>query len=176
MHLITEDYLKLNKKLHEDNPNYGTSGTAYVDAVLKIAMELKTQDILDYGCGKSTLALNLPFSIKQYDPAIPKYADMPRPADIVVCTDVLEHIEPVCLDNVLDHLRDLTIKACFVSGCTVPAKKTLADGRNAHLIVKSARWWIDQLWDRFELIDFTQFQTHFSATLYKREAISRAAS
>jgi hypothetical protein len=176
MQLITDDYLKLNSQLHIDNPNYGVTGKCYLEPVMELAIELKTQDILDYGCGKSTLALNLPFAIKQYDPAIPKYAAPPREADIVVCTDVLEHIEPACLDTVLDHIHSLTRKAVFFSGCTVPAKKTLADGRNAHLIVKSARWWLDQLWDRFELISFNRFQNNFTAILYKREALSQPTS
>lgn len=176
MQLISEEYLKLNSKLHHDNPNYGTSGNAYVDKIIQLAMELKTQDILDYGCGKSTLALNLPFTINQYDPAIPKFANPPRDADIVVCTDVIEHIEPIYLDNVLDHIQALTRKACFITGCTVPAKKTLDDGRNAHLIVKHARWWLDQLWVRFEVVEFMQYQNNFYAVLYKRDAISPAAS
>lgn len=170
MQFITDSYLELNKKLHESNPNFGTSGKKYIEDVMRLAASLKTEDILDYGCGKSTLSLNLPFSIKQYDPAIPKYSSAPRPADIVVCTDVIEHIEPVYIENVLDHLESLTRVACFLTGATRPAQKTLADGRNAHLIVKSSRWWIDQLWDRFELMTFTQYEGGFKAILAKRKA------
>jgi len=170
MQLITEEYLKLNSQLHEQNPNYGTQGVKYLDDIINLAKMLQTQDILDYGCGKSTLALNLPFAIKQYDPAIPKYAAPPKEADIVVCTDVVEHIEPWCLDDVLDHMQALTRRACFISGCMVPAKKTLPDGRNAHLIQKPARWWMDKLWDRFEVLSFSQVGTNFNAVLLKRNA------
>lgn len=170
MQLITDNYLDLNKQLHDSNPNFGTSGRKYVDDVLKLSMSVNTQDILDYGCGKSTLALNLPFSIKQYDPAILKYSEPPKKADIVVCTDVIEHIEPILLDNVLDHIESLTKVVCLITGATRPAKKTLADGRNAHLIVKPARWWIDQLWDRFELLNFHQSDGLFKAILLKRKS------
>lgn len=170
MQLITDTYLDLNRKLHESNPNFGTSGQKYVSEVIELVTMVDTQDILDYGCGKSTLAMNLPFSIKQYDPAVPKYAAQPKEADIVVCTDVVEHIEPVYIDNVLDHLQLLTRKACFIAGSTVPARKTLEDGRNAHLIIKPARWWVNQLWDRFEVIRFTQSKSGFTAVLVKRTA------
>ena len=45
--------------------------------------------------------LRLTFEIKEYDPAIPGKDSLPEPADIVVCSDVLEHIEPNYLLNVL---------------------------------------------------------------------------
>ncbi len=170
MQLITEQYLELNKKLHEENPAYGTQGKCYIDDVIKLASMFRTQDILDYGCGKSTLSLNLPFRINQYDPAIPKYANPPREADIVVCTDVIEHIEPWCLEEVLNDIERLTRKACFISGSIVAAKKFLPDGRNAHLIQKPARWWMNQLWDLFEVMEFTQFANNFTTVLLKRNA------
>ena len=99
MQLISDQYLELNKQLHEENKFYGTQGQKYLDEVIKLAKLFNTQDILDYGCGKSTLANNLPFTIQQYDPAITKYSCPPREADIVVCTDVIEHIEPWCLEG-----------------------------------------------------------------------------
>lgn len=102
-------------------------------------------DILDYGCGKSTLQQQLPFKIQQYDPAVPKYSTLPDPADIVVCTDVLEHIEPDNLGNVLLHIHSLAKKAAFLVIATRPAKKILEDGRNAHLIVKDMVWWLGAL-------------------------------
>lgn len=156
MQLITDQYCSLNKDLHESHPNYGISGQKHIASVIDLSQTFQTQDILDYGCGKSTLALNLPFTINQYDPAIPKYSELPKPADIVVCTDVLEHIEPYCIEDVLNHLASLTKKVCFAVISTRPASKHLPDGRNAHLIQKNARWWLDRLWDRFEIFNFNQ--------------------
>jgi hypothetical protein len=154
MQLISDEYRKLNEGLHETNKKYGVSGAVYLQHIVNLVKAYQTQDILDYGCGKSTLANNLPFIIKQYDPAVPKYSEMPKPAHIVVCTDVLEHIEPECLDNVLDHIRDLTRKVAFLVIATRHAQKTLADGRNAHLIVKPARWWLAKLYERFDIRSF----------------------
>lgn len=107
----------------------------------------QTTDILDYGCGKRTLEEALGFPIANYDPAIPGLDEAPQPADIVSCTDVLEHIEPDCLPAVLSDIRRVTKRAVFLTIATRPAKKFLADGRNAHLIQQPARWWVEQLWE-----------------------------
>ena len=145
MQVITEEYKKLNMALHEVNAEYGKSGKLSADPVLHLAKALHTYDILDYGCGKSTLQMNRPFKINQYDPAVKKYEALPNPADIVVCTDVLEHIEPECLEQVMRHLFELTKKVGFFKIATRPAKKILADGRNAHLIVRPMLWWLKLL-------------------------------
>lgn len=168
MQLISEDYRKLNTDLHESNPGYGANAYRHIESVMMLTKIFESEDILDYGCGKSSLAINLPFPIKQYDPAVPKYSTLPKPADIVTCTDVLEHIEPYYLEDVLDHLQQLTRRACFVVVSTVAARKTLADGRNAHLIQKPAKWWMDRLWDRFELANFELFNNEFRAVLLSK--------
>lgn len=144
--LITEEYKKLNSELHETNEFYGTSGAKYAPVVFDLASKLQTLDVLDYGCGKRTLEKNLiNFQVKNYDPAIPEFSAMPEPADIVVCTDVMEHIEPDCLDAVLTHIKDLTKKIAFISVATRPARKTLSDGRNAHLIIQEGDWWFAKM-------------------------------
>lgn len=158
---ISDSYRSLNEKLHASNENYGKSGHKHVGHVMDMAVAMKTRDILDYGCGKSTLAMNLPFKIHQYDPAIPVFSDRPAAADIVVCTDVLEHIEPDMLDNVLTDLRALTKKAIFLNIATRPAKKILEDGRNAHLIQEDYKWWLVKLWDKFDIIRFESFGGEF---------------
>ncbi|MGB5630948.1 MAG: hypothetical protein WBM57_16390 [Woeseiaceae bacterium] len=89
--------------------------------------------------------------VQCYDPGVPEYSDPPSPAEMVVCIDVLEHIEPEMLDNVLDHLEELTEKFLFATVHTGPAGKILPDGRNAHLIQKPPTWWLPKFMDRFEL-------------------------
>lgn len=73
---------------------------------------------------------------------------------MVACIDVLEHIEPDYLEDVLDHLESLTEVILFCSIHTGPAGKTLDDGRNAHLIQQPYTWWLPKLWDRFEVQSF----------------------
>lgn len=149
--LITEEYRELNAQLHKRNKHYGTSGREFAPQIRDLAEALKTTDILDYGCGKGTLAMNLPYEIHQYDPAIPEHTTPPEPADMVVCTDTLEHIEPDCLEEVLDDLQRLTKLVLFCTVATIPAMKHLPDGRNAHLTVQPDTWWLPKLMARFKL-------------------------
>lgn len=152
MQVITDEYRKLNETLHNTNPVYGMSGHLYSDDVLKLCIKMETQDVLDYGCGKNSLANSLPFVINKYDPAIRMFHVEPNPADIVVCTDVMEHIEPELLDNVISHIQKLTKKVAYLVIATRPAHKTLEDGRNAHLIVEEAIWWANKLSEKFHVM------------------------
>ena len=143
--LISAEYKALNSQLHKDNIFYGVGGRKYKDTVLKISEKMGTTSILDYGCGKGYLAKELPFPIWEYDPGIPGKDDAPRPADIVVCTDVLEHIEPDNLLAVLSDLKRVVRKVGYFVIHTGPAQKTLPDGRNTHLIQQGKQWWKNRL-------------------------------
>lgn len=149
--LISPEYRDLNYRLHRENLAYGVGAGKYADMVLKLADSIGTKSILDYGCGKGYLAKEIPFPIWEYDPCIPGKDQSPRPAELVVCIDVLEHIEPEKLIYVLDDLKRCTKKLAFFIIDTVPAIKTLADGRNTHLIQEGKDWWEDKLKSFFEV-------------------------
>jgi len=154
--MISEAYLEQQKKLHATG-NYGVSGNKYAAIVADIANQLQTTDVLDYGCGQRRLESALGWLIRNYDPAIPEFSDKPQyGADVVACTDVLEHIEPDQLDAVLDDLKRLTKQAGIFVIATGPAKKFLDDGRNAHLIQEGAKWWLPKIMERFDLVKFTR--------------------
>ena len=169
MQLVSEEYRRLNAEMHETIPDYGVQGKEWIPTLNDLVKVFNTTDVLDYGCGKGTLSMHLPFTIQQYDPAIPRWSDLPRPADIVMCTDVLEHIEPELIGNVLDHLRDLTKVVLFTTICTELAKKKLPDGRNAHLIVEPPRWWFSAMEDRFEIVNYTRMVNHAMITAIPRK-------
>ena len=165
--LITPEYRQLNRGLHRRRPDYGTSGHRWARTALSLALAYKARDILDYGCGKQTLAEALKDTdygatarartgkdLRGYDPALEGLDASPDPADIVVCGDVLEHVEPECLDAVLDDLRRVTRKAALLVVATRPAEKTLEDGRNAHLTVEPAEWWLPRITRRFTLVRY----------------------
>lgn len=65
------------------------------------------------------------------------------------CGDVLEHIEPDCIDDVLDDIKRVTQKVAIFVVSTQESKKTLPDGRNAHLLIKPVSWWMERLERRF---------------------------
>lgn len=143
--LISADFRELNRRLHCDNPMYGVGGGKHAEAVMKIAAGMGTTSILDYGCGKGFLAKAIPYPIWEYDPAVPGKDASPRPADLVVCTDVLEHVEPEKIELVIGDLARCTAKVGYFVIHTGPAKKTYADGRNTHLIQRDDRWWSKKL-------------------------------
>ena len=96
--------------------------------------------------------MNLGLEIQNCDPCVPGDDMLPSPADLVVCFDVLEHVEPDLLDNVLAHIRDLAQKCVMLSISNVSASRTLSDGRNAHLIIEDDAWWQARLRRFFHLI------------------------
>lgn len=139
--LISEQYREINALLHRQRKSYGTSGVNYRDSVIELCRRVCTRDVLDYGCGKGLLAKTLPFPIREYDPAIVDKREIPKSADIVVCTDVLEHIEPDYLGIVIRHIWRLTHHVAFFAIGLGAAKKNLPDGRNAHLIQRTPTEW-----------------------------------
>ena|SRR3990167_6092186 len=166
--LISDDYMAQQKMLHE-NVNYGRMSEAYAPLISIIINRLSVKELLDYGCGKGRLKKVLktihPVEVRGYDPGVEEYSMMPEPAEMVACIDVLEHIEPEFIDNVLDDLQRVTRKLIFLTVHTGPAKKTLPDGRNAHLIQEPAEWWIKRLNTRFVPLTFTEDNHGFVALM-----------
>ena len=139
--LISAEKLVLERRLPQANPFYGISDEKHVGTVLKLADSLKTKNILSYGSGKGLLARGIPWQIAEYDPAIPGKEELPKPADLVCCLDVLEHIEPDKILLVLDDLRRCVKQGGYFTIHTGPAVKHYADGRNTHLLQRPRPWW-----------------------------------
>ncbi len=144
---ISPKYLEMQRALHADPRGYGGRGDKWAGIVLQVAGQYGATSILDYGCGQGSLARALrqvplgAVRIDEYDPAIPGKNQAPEFADLVVCTDVLEHIEPDRLPAVLAHLRMLARKALWVVVSIKGSNKVLADGRNAHILIRPSAWW-----------------------------------
>jgi hypothetical protein len=155
--VITPAYRAMQAQLHADNPHYGIASLEYAPMVAVVIEHFGVDDLLDYGAGKGRLAQGLRQHCKRvlryhpYDPAIDAWSSRPAPREMVACIDVLEHIEPELLDNVLDELASITTGTGFFSIHMGPAAKVLADGRNAHLIQKPSSWWLPRIARRFEV-------------------------
>lgn len=150
---ISKEYLELNEQLHKTNKTYGSKGDRRYNDVIELIEKTKSETILDYGCGKGQLVDKLKkegWSVSGFDPAIEEWNTPPNPSDFVVCTDVLEHIEPEYLDNVMNHLNQLMNKGgYFVIANRYDSSKLLSDGTNPHKIVKDLPWWLDKFHEHF---------------------------
>lgn len=142
--LISSAYLAEQKILHAAPRGYGGRGSKWSAVVVELAGVYQCATVLDYGCGQGSLARSLPTTllVDEYDPAIPGKDTPPsRPFDLVVCTDVLEHIESDKIHAVMRHLAYLTARAIFVVISLVPTAKTLTNGQQAHILIRSIDWW-----------------------------------
>ena len=146
MPLFSPEYLDQQKEMHAAG-NYGVVGHQYAQIVSGLWVQLGEPRVLDYGCGQCSLSQALPqVPFDLYDPAIERYSKHPEgPYELVVCTDVLEHIEPECLTAVLQDIAGLCSKMGFFQIATGPAVKTLPDGRNAHLTQERVAFWVSML-------------------------------
>ena len=163
---ISEEYRQMQTQLHQD-PDYGMASVHYAPMVAQVIKTVGAHEMLDYGAGKGRLGvalkqhLNQELKIFQYDPAIPEWSKPPAPCNFVACIDVLEHIEPDLLEDVLDDLERVTARVGIFSVHTGPAKRILPNGRNAHLIQQPAAWWLPKIFDRFELMSFDRMPAGF---------------
>lgn len=151
--MITDAYKKQLVQLHQKQ-TWGNQGWKALPSVLSLILQykLKKPSILDYGAGERTLERDAKWALPQaqvtsFDPGIPGYDTLPvnQQYDIVVCTDVMEHIEPQYVDQTLATIRLLTGRAAFFIIACSPAKTILPDGRNAHLTIQPPSWWRNKL-------------------------------
>jgi hypothetical protein len=149
---LVEQYAVLHRSIR-----YGTTSENLLDVLGPEIRELNPRTVLDYGCGQSRLAelLQSRFGILayRYDPAIREICCLPvAAADLVVNTDVLEHVPERDLDAVLSEIRRISSRALFAIA-TAPAQTVLPNGQNAHCTVHSASWWQDRLRRHFEHVE-----------------------
>ncbi len=157
--LISDAYVEEQRRLHAAPRGYGGRGSKWAPVVAELAASHGTRSVLDYGCGQGSLAQALRplwetasplfrFGMAEYDPAIAGKDQPPAVAfDLVVCTDVLEHIESEKIHAVLGHLSSLSARLLFTVISLVPTNKTLSDGRQAHILLRSVEWWKYQIED-----------------------------
>lgn len=161
--LISPEYLALNQELHQRKVKYGGKGDAWTERVLKYIRKSDAKSYLDYGCGKGNLLAGVRAVVRDsvtcvgYDPVTAPMTEEELEAakfDFVTCNDVLEHIERDRLDDVLASIAGCIAKRGLLVISQRLANKTLADGRNAHLIVEKTPWWIERLSKHFaEIIE-----------------------
>jgi len=151
-------YLDQYKQIHKEK-KYGVSGDGHVPWLKKL-IPSDADSILDYGAGQSNTAYLLKKEtgiedVVAYDPAVEGRDIKPeRDFDVVVCTDVMEHVPEEEIDGVLTDIWGYAPVAVFAIALK-PAAATLPNGENAHCTVKPKEWWesrLKQVWREVEYI------------------------
>ena len=143
------DLIDQYRIIHETKA-YGRSSEAMCGLVMReIDGLMPIARILDFGCGQSRLvdwlAAITGAEALRYDPAIRAHAVLPDgPADVIVCTDVLEHVPEDQLDALFETMRGISGKVYFNVSC-VEAVEILPNGQNAHCTVRPPKWWMRRI-------------------------------
>jgi cyclopropane fatty-acyl-phospholipid synthase-like methyltransferase len=140
------------ERLHLD-PDYGSGSWRHAYLVAGILKVERCGSWLDYGCGKGTLLASLRqfcneeiIGANEWDPGRVGKRDevvwLRKPFDLVTCIDVMEHIEPKSMNDVMDHIHAVTSKLLFLDiALKFDKHRKLTDGRNSHQIVEEEPWW-----------------------------------
>lgn len=156
MAIIDKKLIDQYKTLHSES-SYGSTSYKLLPHILPLIYELKPKSILDYGCGQSNLIQKLDINgdtrLYRYDPSINEISDPPdQKMDLIINTDVLEHIPENDINDILEHIRDLS-ENVFFSISTVPAAQILPSGENAHCTVYPKEWWENRIREYFPYIE-----------------------
>lgn len=147
---LSDEYLEELKKLHSKK-TFGLA--AGIPKEVELLIKTKNiKSILDFGCGKGNTSAALKkaypdITVYSYDP-VTSPIELPAHVDLVYSSDVLEHVEPELLKSTLDNLFAISTYQYHLIACH-PAKKSLSDGRNAHLIIENSAWWKSKIEECF---------------------------
>lgn len=122
----------------------GGSLAPHIKEITGLIKQCECKTLLDYGCGKARehKKNKLIDNVTLYDAYCEPYTKKPEGTfDMVICTDVLEHIPMNEVGKIIAELMNYTNKVLFLSICTKPAKKTFRNGVNVHLTIQPESWW-----------------------------------
>ena len=164
-----------SRELHAADNSYGLAIAYKMRNSLKGRLEIPSavnnsarfrnvRSMLDYGTGKGGLISLLKESdstididVQGFDPAVKEFSRRPdRSFDIVTCIDVLEHVDRDKIGDSIKDMSSLLNGFLFFAIDLLPAKKTLSDGRNAHIMLAPADWWSQQISAQFSFTRFVQ--------------------
>ena len=158
--ITNKNYVEQYKLLNDKNKLYYESNLSIFNMVNEISLfidYLKPKNILDYGCGNGVLLKLLKhkytkINIDGYDPAIKEFSVIPNSHyDMIINTDVLEHIPKSDIADVVNHIKSLSnnIFFCLHHG---KAYTILPNGENAHITIEPKEWYHNLMKNYFDII------------------------
>ena len=151
---ITDEYQDTLRREHQLHPDWGATGEkSNGDVILGILRKhAYITRVLDFGAGKGSLGryirgeLDREITWVDYDPGISGIDEIPYGEfDMVVSTDVLEHVEPAKVDATIQLLASKT-KTILISYISCMYTEFYFDegpfeGQDLHLSVHDPIWW-----------------------------------
>lgn len=134
----------------------GLSVLNHVSSIKRLMKGRDCKTMLDFGCGRGDAyrsphklhhQLGLPRpAVTLYDPAFRPSSALPTGTfDLVICSDVLEHIPEAEITEFVMRLFAYSRKAVWASVCCRPAKKVFpGTDTNLHVTVKPYSWWYEE--------------------------------
>lgn len=137
------------RALHAQGKFQGLSVLKFADEIGDLIKQYGAETLLDYGSGQGhqympphSLDKKWGVNVTMYDPAVEGLTDLPMEKwDVVLCSDVLEHIPEDGLSKVFNETFSRAIRFVYFTVCARPAKKTFPDGTNVHVTLKPMEWW-----------------------------------
>lgn len=173
MTLFSQQHIEQQKQIHEECPAYGAASQVFAPMVSELVNANNIRTLLDYGSGQGTvpqnLELNHKLDVQLYDPAVEKFAEAPKPAEMVICLDVLDAVEPDHVDEVLDDLAALTEKMAFFSINTQSRDDLAVGGVSEGQAFQPPEWWLPKIMARFELYYFSRIDNGFVVVLNNKK-------
>ena len=132
------------------SPVWNAPGREWTTTVAGLLHEHQAHTVLNYGCGEASVSLAIALrerglDLIEYDPATVGKDSMPPPADFVICTNVLEHLETARIWACLEHVAAITKRVAFVLVSVGASGHEPSDGRPGNMLVRSVTWWRIQL-------------------------------
>jgi len=140
----------------------GRSLMLHIDPIKALVEQYGVSSLLDYGSGKAKaydqVVLSSPDGrkikgvrefwgvdeIRFYDPGLEEFSELPTSTfDCVISTDVLEHCPEEDMGWIVNEIFGFSQKFVLCTVALYPAGKTLPNGENAHVTLKSIGWWVD---------------------------------
>lgn len=140
----------------------GVSLSDHIHPVAHVIKQSNAKTVLDFGSGKGKLYQQAPgfesdsrfktmsewgdVVVACYDPGYEPFATpVEGQFDVVISTDVVEHIPEQDIPWVLDKIFAYARQSVYVVAACYPALKQLPDGSNAHCTLQPPEWWLDMM-------------------------------
>jgi hypothetical protein len=140
----------------------GISLTDHIEPIGYLIKQTGATTALDFGSGKGQLyqnAADYPANSRYktisgwgnavvtcYDPGYQAFsAPVEGQYDVVISTDVVEHIPEQDLAWVLEKIFAYATQAVYIVAACYPAQKRLPDGSNAHCTLQPPKWWVGKI-------------------------------